>query len=205
MLQRVNLPLVINIFIEKLRMRFVFWLYLITLLPAFGYADAGFNIGRPKAPCYAVFTGIDKLSDFEFFKVGNAYETRNRDKIFDSGYRLKDNDTLKLYYTEGKRYWQGPVKILIRNKTTEQFVDSFTLIAEGNNLTINFTAVQNNKIKYTVDKRKAEYPYELFLDENPQNAKRNKFILISLSIIGFLTLAFMFYKKRNSNIPLENS
>jgi hypothetical protein len=40
----------------------------IALLQSFCYGDAGFNIGRPKAPCFALLTGIDKLPDFEFIK-----------------------------------------------------------------------------------------------------------------------------------------
>ncbi|HEY8690719.1 MAG TPA: hypothetical protein VIM07_15895 [Chitinophagaceae bacterium] len=179
-------------------MKLLVYLNLIALLPVFCYADAGFNIGRPKAPCYAVFKGIDKLSDYEFIKTSEYVN----DKPLDSSNKLSDNDTLKIYYIEGKRYWYGAVKILIRNKITQQSVDSFNLIAEGDNLVINFTGVENNKVKYTVYKTKADYPYELFMGENVNNAsvaKRNKYILISLSVIGFLMLAFMFYKRRNNN------
>lgn len=180
-------------------MRIISWLYLLTLLPLFSYADAGFNIGRPKAPCYAVFTGIDKLAEYEFIKTTD-YEER-RERSFDSSNQINNNDTLKIYYEEGRRHWQGPLKILVRNKATQQFVDSFVLNAEGYDLAINFTGVENNILKYTIDKTKAEYPYEIFPGDNVNNssvAKRNKFILISLSAIGFLTLAFMFYKRRNA-------
>lgn len=184
-------------------MKFILYLFFIALLPTFCYADAGFNIGRPKAPCYAVFKGIEKLSEYEFIKTTEFEERRNNDKLLDSSNKLRDNDTLKIDYTEGRRYLRyGSVKILVRNKLTQQYVDSFNLIAEGDNLTINFTSVENNKVKYTVDKTKADYPYELFMGENVNKAsvaKRNKYILISLSVIGFLTLAFMF-KRRNNNL-----
>jgi hypothetical protein len=186
-------------------MKLFFYLNFIVLLPTFCYADAGFNLGRPKAPCVAVFKGIDKLNDFEIIKTSEYEERRSKEKPFDSSGIIKDNDSLKIYYTEGRRYWQGPIKILVRNKLTHQFVDSFTLVAEGYNLTINFVGVENNKVKYTIDKTKAEYPYELFMGENVNSAsvaKRNKYILISLSVIGFLILTFMFYKRRkNDSLP----
>ena len=44
-------------------------LTLILTLPIWSFADAGFNIRREKAPCFAVFTGIDKLNGYEFFKI----------------------------------------------------------------------------------------------------------------------------------------
>jgi hypothetical protein len=186
-------------------MKLFFYLNFIVLLPTFCYADAGFNLGRPKAPCVAVVKGIDKLNDFEIIKTSEYEERRSKEKPFDSSGIIKDNDSLKIYYTEGRRYWQGPIKILVRNKLTHQFVDSFTLVAEGYNLTINFVGVENNKVKYTIDKTKAEYPYELFMGENVNSAsvaKRNKYILISLSVIGFLILTFMFYKRRkNDSLP----
>lgn len=185
-------------------MRFLLYLYFIVLLPAFCYADAGFNIGRPKAPCYAVFKGIDKLNDFEFFKIpyggDNLY-------FADSSHKLNNNDTLQLDYSgysKSKRGELGSVKILIRNKITQQFVDSFTLTAEGYNLNINFTEAENNKAKYTIDKSKAEYPYILFQGDR-DNARdgsvtaRNKYILISLSALGFFILVFMFTKHRGNN------
>lgn len=176
-------------------MKFLLYLYFIVLLPAFSYADAGFNIGRPKAPCYAVFKGIDKLNDYEFFKSGKDYKN-------DYGI-VKNNDTISIYYSEGEKWWHGPIKIIVQDKRTQQNIDSFTLTAEGYNLTVNFTGVENNKVKYSIDKSKAEYPYLFFPGENVNNAsvaKRNKFILISLSAIGFLALAFMFYKRRGANI-----
>lgn len=178
------------------------YLVLIALLPAFCYGDAGFNLGRPKAPCIAVFKGIDKFSDYEFIKTSEYEERRSKDKPFDSSNMIRNNDTLKIYYSEGRRYWQGPVKILVRNKLTQQIVDSFNLIAEGENLAINFTGLEYNKVKYTIDKTKSDYPYEIFMGENVNSAsvaRRNKYILISLSVIGFLTLAFMFFKRRNNN------
>jgi|GEM_PF-4745633 len=183
-------------------MKLIVYLTLNAFLPAFCYADAGPNIGRPKAPCMAVFTGIDKLNGYEVFKTTKYSEMRSTGKPLDSSSLIKNGDSLKIYYTEGSRYWQGPIKVIIRNKLTQQSVDSFTLIAEGDNLAINFTGVENNKVKYTVEKTKADYPYELFMGENvnsPSVAKRNKYILISLSVIGFLTLAFMFSKRRNNN------
>lgn len=184
-------------------MKFILSLYLLALIPGFLYADAGFNIRRPKAPCYAVFKGIDKLPEFEFFKNIENDKGKDKGRFTDSAHQLHNNDSLTIYYTEGKRYWEGPIKILIRNKVTQQFVDSFTLVAEGYNLTINFTKAENNTVKYTIEKSKAEYPYRLFSDEDISNtslAKRNKFILISLSAIGFLILAFMFYKRKRTNI-----
>lgn len=183
-------------------MRFVIPLFLM-LAPVFAFADAGFNIERTKAPCFAVFKGIDKLKGYEFFKISINDERRGSGNIFDSSHHLYNNDSLRIYYKEGRRYWQGPIKILIRDKETQQFIDSFTLIADGYNLKINFTGVQDNKLKYTIDKSKANFPYELFPGDDATNAavaNRNKFILISLSVIGFLVLAFMFYKRRNTNI-----
>ena len=188
-------------------MKIFVYLYFIALSPAFCFADAGFNIGRPKAPCIAVFKGIDKLNEYEIFKTSKYDERRNEDKVFDSSNRINNDDSLKIYYTEGRKYWQGPIKILIRNKLTQQVVDSFSLIAEGYNLTVNFAGVENNKVKYTIDKNEAEYPYELFMGEDVNNssiARRNKYILISLSVIGFLTLAFMLYKKRNTTPPSQH-
>ena len=187
---------------QTLLMKFALYLYFFTVLPAFTLADAGPNIRRPKAPCYAVFTGIDKLSNFEFYKTSEYEEIRNGDRIFDSSYTLKNNDTVKLFYKEGSRHWQVPAKILIENKSTHQFVDSLILSAEGDNLTINFTGAENDKVKYTIEKTKAEYPYQLYLGEDVKDgslAKRNKYILISLSVIGFLLLVFMFLKRRKNN------
>lgn len=176
-------------------MKLIVYLNFIALLPAFCYADAGPNIGRPKAPCYAVFTGMNKLSDYVFLE----YEGYQLDKYF----VINDNERRRIYYAEGEKRWHGPIRIVIQDKRTQKNIDSFMLAAEGYNVTINFTGVENNKVKYTVDKTKADYPYELFMGEDTDNtslAKRNRYILISLSVIGFLMLAFMFYKRRKNNI-----
>lgn len=183
-------------------MRFIFHLIFL-LVPMFCYADAGFNIRRDKAPCYAVFKGIDKLDDYELFKVSKNDERRSSEIILDSSYQLKDNDSVRIYYTEGRRYWEGPIKILIREKATKLLVDSFVLTADGYHLTINFAGVENGKVKYTVDKRKAHYPYQLFAGDDaddPSVAKRNKIILISFSVISFLVIAFMIYKRKNNTV-----
>jgi hypothetical protein len=177
-------------------MKFIISLYIVALLPSFSLADTGFDIGRPKAPCYAVFTGIEKLSDVVLFISGNK-----------SG-KLKTNDTIPLYYSEEEKWRQGPLKIIVQNKKTQQNIDSVILTAEGYNLTINFTGVENNKVKYTVDKSKAVYPYQLFPGDNtrdPSVARQDKFILAALSLIGFLAMAFFFYKRRNPGIPLKDS
>lgn len=170
-------------------MRFIHCVYFIALFPSFCFADDGFDIGRPKAPCYAVLTGVDKLGGYEVFSA-------NKNGI------VTNNDTIPVYYTEDT--WAGPVKILIRNKTTQQVIDSLTLVAEGYDLAINFTGIENNKVKYAIDKSKAVYPYQLFPGEkiSPSAAKRNKFILVFLSVVGFISLGFIFYK-RKAGIPLE--
>ena len=182
-------------------MKFLLYLYFIALLPTSCYADAGFNIQRVEAPCYAVIKGIDKLNDYEFIKIYDFGEKQNRDELSDSSHRVNNNDKFKIYYTERNNLGTA-IKILIRNKITQQFVDSLSLTAKGYDLTINFSGVENNKVKYTIDKSKAEYPYQLFSGEDVDASvgKRNKFILISLSVIGFLTLAFMFYKRRNTDL-----
>ena len=183
-------------------MKLIVYISFIALLPSFCFADAGFNIGRPKAPCSAVFTGIDKLNDFEFIKTGFDEENMRKDKDYNSSDMLANNQSVNIYYREGgRRYWQGPVKILFRNKLTKQISDSLILNAEGYNLVVNFTGVENNKVTYTIDRSKADYPYELFSGDDNGNvsiAKRNRYILISLSVIGFLTLAFMFFKRRKT-------
>lgn len=179
-------------------MKFI-WLFL--FLPFSSLADAGFNIQRGKAPCYAVFTGINKLTGFGFYKI--SVNDRDRGKLLtDSAYRLKENDTLKIYYKEGRRYWQGPIKIIMLNKSTGQFVDSIILIADGNNLAINFSGFDNTKPKYTITKSKAYYPYSLYASEDIDEAaaKRNKYILLAMSVTGFLILGFMIYKKRNNTV-----
>ena len=184
-------------------MKLIVYISFIALLPSFCFADAGFNIGRPKAPCSAVFTGIDKLNDFEFIKTGFDEENMRKDKDYNSSDMLANNQSVNIYYREGgrRRYFHGPVKILIRNKLSKIVIDSFFLDAEGYNLVVNFTGVGNNKVKYTIDRSRADYPYELFSGDDNGNvsiAKRNRYILISLSVIGFLTLAFMFFKRRKT-------
>jgi hypothetical protein len=171
------------------------------LLPCFCFADAGFNITRPKAPCYAVFKGIDKMPEFEFYKI--AARDERKEIVLDSTLLLKENDSLRIYYGEGERkYWQGPIKILARNKSTGQVVDSFVLVADGNNLTINFAGIENNKPGHTITKTKSEYPYTLFGDEDVDTAvaRRNKYILIAMSATGFLLLFFMISKRRKNKI-----
>ncbi|MEO5782687.1 MAG: hypothetical protein ABIQ07_05410 [Ginsengibacter sp.] len=182
-------------------MKLIVYVSFIALLPYFCFADAGFNIRRPKAPCYAVFTGMDKLPDYVFLEYA-GYEL---DKYF----AIYNNERLRIYYAEGENRWHGPLRIVIRDKKTQQNIDSFMLAADGYNVTINFAGVENNKVKYSIDKTKADYPYELFMGEDTENtslAKRNRYILIALSVIGFLTLAFMFFKKRNTSVsqPPEN-
>ncbi len=182
-------------------MKLFVYLNLIALLPTFRFADAGFNIGRPKAPCYAVFTGIDKLSNYVFLEY-EGYQLNNY-------FVINNNERRRIYYAEGENRWHGPVRIVIRDKKTQHNIDSFIVAAEGYNVTINFTDVENNKVKFSIDKTKADYPYELFMGEDADNislSKRNRYILIALSVIGFLTLAFMFYKKRNTSPsqPPEN-
>jgi hypothetical protein len=171
------------------------------LLPFFCFADAGFNITRPKAPCYAVFKGVNQMQGFEFYKV-SALDERKEIPL-DSSHLIRENDSLRIYYSEGERkYWQGPIKILARNKNTGQVVDSFVLVADGNNLTINFSGIENNKPAHTITKTKSEYPYTLYGDEEVDTAvaKRNKYILIAMSATGFLLLFFMINKRRKNKI-----
>lgn len=172
----------------------IFIYLFIFLFPQFVLADAGPNIRRTKAPCVAVFTGLDKLNDYSFFLSEKDYN--NNSTI------LNNNDTARIYYTSGEKWRNGPVTVLVQDKRTQQNIDSFTLSAEGYNLAIHFTGVENNKIKYTVDKTKSEYPYQLFNNDSkpdPALAKRNRYILIALSAIGFLILVFMLFKRSNNS------
>ena len=178
-------------------MKLIVYISFIALLPTFCFADAGFNIGRPKAPCNAVFTGMDKLPDYVFLE----YEGYQLNQYF----VINNNERRRIYYAEGESRRHGPVRIVIRDKKTQQNIDSFMLAADGYNVTINFTSIENNKVKYTIDRSKADYPYELFSGADNGNVsivKRNRYILISLSVIGFLTLAFMFFKTRKTE-PLQ--
>lgn len=179
-------------FAAKSSMKFIVCLYFIALFPSFCLADDGFDIGRPKAPCYAVLTGVDKLGGYEVLSTGDYGNSI-----------VTNNDTIPVYYTEDTR-WEGPIKLLIRNKATLQVIDTLILSAEGYHLRINFTGIENNKVKYIIDKSKAVYPYRLFPGENisAAAAKRNKFILVFLSVVGFISLGFM-YKRRNAGISLE--
>ena len=177
-------------------------IFIILLFPSFALADAGPNIGRPKAPCYAIFMGIDKLTDYEFFKVYDGSE--NYTEYFTKPeFRVNNNDTLQISFTSRRdKDRVNPIKILVRNKMTQEFVDSFTLVADGYNLIINFTGAENDKVKYTIDKTESEYPYQLFSGDATSDvslAKRNKYILISLSVIGFLLLLFMFAKRKGNS------
>lgn len=183
-------------------MKFFTCLYCIFLMvPAACFADAGFNIGRPKAPCFAVFTGIDQLPGYEFFKITEG-DQHSRGNIEDSSFRLRNNDTIKISYSDERRRNRGPVQILVRDKTTREFVDSFNVTAEGDNLAIHFSSSGNKAPMHTIDKTKAAYPYRLYGDEKVDQAaaKRNKYILISMSAIGFFLLFFIFFKKKNESV-----
>lgn len=178
-------------------MKNLFYLLVILLLPHLVKADAGPNIGRPKAPCFAVFSGIDNLPEFEFFKIINR-GNGSVDEI-DSTDKITNGEKVRIYYEQGEKRWHGPITIFVRNKITNQMVDSFILNADGYNLNIKFSTPESGKPKYTIEKTKAEYPYQLFgTDEinDTATAKRNKYILISLSAIGFLILFFMFTRRK---------
>ena len=181
-------------------MKFLYFLLGLAMLPSFCLADAGFNIRRPKAPCFAVFTGIDQLPGYEFFKISKE-DKGIQERINDSSFRLYDNDTLEIYYSEGRRYWQGPVKILVRDKASQQFVDSFTVSAEGYNLAVHFNPAGNNPPTHSISKTQAEYPYNLYTGEkvDTATAKRNKYILIAMSALGFLLLFFLVFKRKNNS------
>ncbi len=173
------------------------YLLLLIIMPCLVFADAGFNIGRPKAPCYAVFKGLNNIQGYHIYRINTRSE--RDDNVLDSTMLLKENDSLRIYYTEGSRHWQGPIKILSVNIATGQRVDSFMLVAEGYNLTVNFTA-GNNKPKYTIIKTKADYPYTLFGDDENASAGRNKYILLAMSLIGFLLLFFMISKSKKKPV-----
>ena len=179
-------------------MKFILSVFLIVSLPSLVWADAGPNIGRPKAPCYAEFTGLDKLQNYDLFKTINRRNGRI-DEI-DSTNKITDGEKVRIYYEKGEKRWHGPITIFVRDKITNLIVDSLILNAEGHNLNINFTPSENGKPTYIIIKTKAEYPYQLFGTDEPNDvstARRNKYILIALSGIGFLILLFMFFK-RNS-------
>ena len=181
-------------------MKSIISIFLIVLLPSLALADAGPNIGRPKAPCYAVFTGLDKLQDYDLFKIINRHNGRIEE--IDSTNKITNGEKVRIYYENGEKRWHGPITIFVRNKITNLIVDSFILNAEGYNLNINFTSAENGKPTYTIEKTKAEYPYQLFgTDETTDvsTARRNKYILIALSGIGFLILLFMFFKRKSDN------
>lgn len=177
---------------------------LITIcLPHLLFADAGPKIGRPKAPCYAVIKGIEKMAGVDLYKVTDRSGRLDSIKMKDSTFWLRNNDSISLNYDDA-RWWQGPLKIIAINKATGQRLDSVTWKANEKNLVITFTGMENGKMKYSVEETKAVYPYHLLSEDegnSPAVANRNKMILIALSVIGFLTLGFMFYQKRTSSRP----
>ena len=163
-------------------------------------ADAGFYIQRPKAACHVQFKGVNSREGIEFYKVSKRSATLTREEMNDTAkYHLHNNETLPLYYPDAR--WHAPLKIFAVNKLTNKIIDSIMLVAEGNNLVINFTGLENNKLGLSIEKTKALYPYRLFSDsENPDDktSARNKYILLLLSLMGFLSLGFILYKSRQN-------
>lgn len=189
-LQRVNLwriPYICtNLFMQKLLLIFL-------LIPLYARPDAGFNIGRPKAPCHAVFTGINDQPAFEFYLTGaSGYRGRNE---MDSSGRIHENDTVRMYYEDERRYRDG-YKVVVYDRNGRQ-VDSLLLRAEGYDLAVHFK-VDKGKLVHSLDRTKAAYPYNLYEGENVDRAAavRNKYILIAMSVTGFLLLFFMLFKRR---------
>lgn len=187
-------------------MRITYLLFL-SFLPQILFADAGPKIGRPKAPCSAVIKGIEKMTDVYLYKVTDRNGRLDDKKLGDSTNLVQNNDSISLNYDDA-RWWKGPLKIVAISKTTGQRLDSVTWSANEKNLVITFTGMENGKMKYTIQESKAYYPYHLFSEDEGNSAavaNRNKMILIALSVIGFLTLGFLFYQRRRSSGVKEGS
>ena len=180
----------------------------ILLLPLLVSADAGFNIQREKAPCHVVFRGVNKVSEYEFFKINTRGESLSREDMHDTArFLLHNNESLPLYYPDA-RWRRGPLKVIVRERSTGRLLDSISILADGYNQLITFTGLDNKKLQFTTEKTKAEYPYLLFsnsVDVDNDTAKRNKYILLVLSAIGFLTLGFIFFKKKNLSSVQEKT
>ena len=180
-------------------MRNLFFLTLI-MFPVVVQADAGLNIGRPKAPCTVQFKGLDKFTGYQFFKVNNRRGYLSKVDMLDTmHFLLHNNESLQLSYPESRWHW--PLKIIAFEKSSGLPVDSIILVAEGDNLAVTITSISDHTLKYAIERSKAVYPYRLFSDSetlNDSTSKRNKYILLALSLVAFITLAFMFYKRKTA-------
>jgi hypothetical protein len=163
-------------------------------------ADAGFSIRRKTAASHLRFQGTASLGDYRLVHVrlsSGYYDTVIQRYV----YRFADtvNDALVIVRQNGGKRWDESdryVNLLLFDAAGRK-TDSLVFFLKKHNLTLQITGVKDGKLQYSTEKSKAVYDYTVTGDEESiQGNKVSRGFFIGTSLLGFLLLAWMLYRRR---------
>jgi hypothetical protein len=169
------------------------------------FADGpSLSVSRRHATSLFTFDGATKLGNY--ILTYNHYGFFKKDSLFEGYQKISRQINTEPYVIEtkegGRRWEEEDRKIYISVIDTLKGITTDSLYYFAKDYNINFTinGVSNGKLQFTADSTKAIYDYRIFGNEdNPAAHKRSRIILIAISVLGILLLAWLYTRNKNSN------
>lgn len=183
-------------------MKKICWIFVFCCVCAVAFADAGFNIRRRQALSVTSFSGCNNLRSHQLVFAGSYFGMDTADK---RPYNKRGEivyDDYKINIQDGGKRWEESdrnIYLLLVDTSNNKITDSLHLYAKDYNMHIIIAGDSAGKLQYKIDSSKAVYQY-IIIGEGEKNGafKRNRFIFIGCSLIGFVLLIALFIRRKNN-------
>lgn len=169
-------------------------------------ADAGFSIRRRTAPAQISFEGTGNLSGYKLCLVQYSY--KEEDSLLKNPF-ISRRDTIDDRYSmliqNGGKRWDESERYLhfalAKTDSAGTVTDTFTVFMRKWNYQMIINGVKDGKLQYKLKKSKAYYNYSVLSDDESSGmAKRNRWIFIICSLVGFVLLIGLFLRRKKNKI-----
>ena len=178
------------------------WLLVFVCISATVFADAGFNIRRRQALSVTSFSGCSNLRSHQLVFAGSYFRVDTADK---RPYNERGEivyDDYKINMQEGGSRWvesDRNIYLLLVDTSNNTITDSLHLYGKDYDMHVIIDGDSAGKLQYKIDSSKSVYQYMIMGQEEKSGVfKRNRFIFIGCSIIGFVLLILLFIRRKNT-------
>ena len=111
-------------------------------------------------------------------------------------------DDYKINIQDGGSRWEESdrnIYLLLIDTSNNTIADSLHLYGKDYDMHVIITGDSAGKLQYKIDSTKSVYQYMIMKEEERDGAfKRNRFIFIGCSLIGFVLLILLFIRRKNT-------
>lgn len=183
-------------------MKKICWILVFCCVCTAAFADAGFNIRRRQALSVISFSGCNNLRLHQLVFAGSHFRMDTVNRPYASWGQVVYDD-YKINTQDGGKRWDESdrnIYLLLIDTSNNKITDSLHLYAKDYNMHIIIAGDSAGKLQYKIDSSKAIYQYMVMGDDESNGAfKRNRFIFIGCSLIGFVLLIVLFIRRKNNH------